>query len=105
MGFAYAGMLGVFLAALFTRRGNNATVIAALVAGVVTVALLQDHVFGWWTERLFGTAAKLAWPWWLPVGTTVAFLVCISGKNKHFEPGAPPPRAFEVVTSSARAEN
>lgn len=100
MGFAYAGMLGVFLAALFTRRGNNATVIAALVTGVLTVVLLQDHVYGWWTERMFGRAAKLAWPWWLPVGTTVAFLVCVLG-----QPPAAVRRGFAVVTPARTSAN
>ncbi len=33
MTFALTGMLGVFLAALLTRRGNSKTVIAALIAG------------------------------------------------------------------------
>jgi SSS family solute:Na+ symporter len=77
--FAFAGMLGVFLTALLTRRGNSATVVAALVAGVITIILLQDKVLGWWSGHLFHHPMKLAWPWWMPIGTAVSFLVCFSG--------------------------
>jgi Na+/proline symporter len=77
--FAFTGMLGVFLAALLTQRGNSASVVAALVAGVLTVVLLQDSVLAWWTVRLFGTPLKLAWPWWMPVGTIISFIVCVLG--------------------------
>lgn len=79
--FAFAGMLGVFLTALLTRRGNSASVIAALIAGVVTVVLLQDGILAWWTTRLFGSALKLAWPWWMPIGTIVSFAVCVLGSQ------------------------
>lgn len=79
--FAFTGMLGVFLAALLTRRGNSKTVIAALLAGALTVTLLQDDIFGWWTRHLLGaSAARLAWPWWMPIGTVVSFVVCVSGR-------------------------
>src|SRR5205823_811302 len=54
MSFAFTGMLGVFLTALLTRRGNTATVLAALIAGVLVTALLQDGVLGPLTERLLG---------------------------------------------------
>jgi solute:Na+ symporter, SSS family len=98
MSFALAGMLGIFLAALLTRRGNSASVIAALIAGALAVALAQDAVMGrwmagilgrfpnnsgvvWWAHKLFGKDYHLAWPWWMPIGTGIAFLVCISGKR------------------------
>jgi SSS family transporter len=85
--FAFTGMLGVFLTALLTRRGNSASVIAALVAGVVTVVLLQDSILGWWTGRLLGVPLKLAWPWWMPVGTIISFIVCVSGAPSRTRPG------------------
>ena len=80
MTFALSGMLGVFLTALLTKRGNSASVIAALVAGAVTVLLLQNSVMPWWTGHVFGRAMKLAWPWWMPLGTGAAFLVCVAGR-------------------------
>lgn len=83
--FAFTGMLGVFLTALLTRRGSSASVIAALVAGVITVVLLQDSVLGWWSGRLFHANWKLAWPWWMPIGTAVSFAVCLVGRTPAVE--------------------
>ena len=80
MPFAYSGMLAVFLTALFTRRGNTKSVIAALITGAVICALLHDRVLPWWSGMLFGQSAQLAWTWWMPIGTVAAFLVCISGR-------------------------
>lgn len=80
MNFAFAGMLGVFLTALFTRRGNTASVVAALVAGAVTITLLQPQLLPGWTGALFGTKVQLAFPWWMPIGTGVSFLVCVAGR-------------------------
>lgn len=80
MSFAFAGMLGVFLTALLTRRGNNLSVMAAIVAGVITITLLQPAIFARWTPLVFGSPQKLAWPWWMPIGTAVAFLVCVIGR-------------------------
>jgi SSS family solute:Na+ symporter len=82
MTFAFAGMLGVFLTALFTPRGNTVSCIAALVAGAVTIALLQNNVLGWWTNTAFGAPFRLAWPWWMPIGTGVAFAVCVAGRPR-----------------------
>ena len=79
MAFAYSGMLGVFLTALLTRRGNNASAIAALAGGVVTVALLQPNVIEHWSPYLLGHARHLASTWWMPIGTAVSFLVCVLG--------------------------
>ena len=93
MAFAFAGMLGVFLTALLTRRGNNASVIAALAAGVVTITLLQPAILGRWTEFAFGAPLKLAWPWWMPIGTAVSFAVCVLGAPA---PGPADRRGFEV---------
>lgn len=83
MSFAYTGMLSVFLTALLTRRGNTATVLSALATGVIVTTLLQDSIYGWWTLRLFGRAHRLASFWWMPIGTIVSFLVCVSGRRRR----------------------
>jgi len=82
MSFAYTGMLGVFLTALLTRRGNATTVLVALAAGAISVVLMQDRILGWWTQALFGTPYKLAMLWWMPVGTIVSFVICVSGRPR-----------------------
>jgi SSS family transporter len=84
MSFAYAGLLGVFLTALFTRRGNARSVIAALVTGFLVIALLQPVVWAWWTRTVGLPSSivdfKLAFPWHMTIGSTLAFLVCVSGR-------------------------
>ena len=74
MCFSYAGMLGVFLVALFTRRGNARSVVAALIAGLLVAFFLMT------AKSLFGLNLTLAWPWWTPIGGAVSFLICLSGK-------------------------
>ena len=75
MVFAYAGLLGVYFTALFSRRGSTNSVIAALIAGFVTVACCQPYI-----GALLGLPewlGKLAFPWQLCIGTAVATLVCL----------------------------
>lgn len=75
MTFMYAGLLAVFLTALFTRRGNSVSVIAAIVTGFLVVLALQPPVF----KSLTGADQPLAWPWHLPLGAAAAMLVCMAG--------------------------
>ncbi|MCH7797340.1 MAG: sodium/solute symporter [Planctomycetes bacterium] len=67
MVFAYSGLLAVFLAALFTRRGNSLSAIAALATGFVTVLALHstDFAFGW---KMLGA-------------TVLSFAVCCIGRR------------------------
>lgn len=75
MCFAYAGMIGVFLTAIFTKRGNTASVVAAIVVGalIVLVLMFQPQIFG---------GSYIAWTWWCPIGGVISFLVCYAGKPK-----------------------
>ena len=75
-------MLGVFMCALFTDRGNTASVISALIVGILVVLLVQPYVLGPLTEQLLGERMLLAWPWWTPIGGLCSFLVCYMGKRK-----------------------
>lgn len=83
MCFSYAGMLGVFITALYTKRGNTTSVIAALVAGLLVVLLMQPYIMNPLTEAIFGHKLVIAWPWWAPIGGTVSTIICLLGKNKQ----------------------
>ncbi|SFV68051.1 FIG01206967: hypothetical protein [hydrothermal vent metagenome] len=67
MAFSYTGLLGVFGAAIFTKRGNATTVPLALIGGFMTVLLLQPYVLG--AVLNF----KLGFAWQILAGTIVAF--------------------------------
>jgi len=79
MAFAYTGLLGVFGAAIFTKRGNATTVPLALVGGFMTVLLLQPYVGGEALGELMGF--KLGFAWQILAGTFVAFGVMVCGKR------------------------
>lgn len=78
MVFAYAGLLGVYFVALFTRRGTSASVIAGLIAGFVTVLLLQPFVVG---------PSGLAFPYQLCIGTLVSALIAAAPRGKAVAAG------------------
>lgn len=74
MVFAYAGLLGVYFTAVFTRRGSTNSVIAALLSGFLVVLMLQPGIV-----RSLGLPSMfegLAFPYQLCIGTVVAFIVC-----------------------------
>ncbi len=74
MTFALAPLFGVFSAALFTKRGNAASVIAALAAGMLCVLLFQPYMLQRWLHF------TLAWPWIWVIASPLSFAVCIAGK-------------------------
>jgi len=85
MTFAYAGLLGVFCTALFTKRGNGRSVVLALITGFVSIAMMQDWAWPYWTSLLPIVGAdlssvKLAFPWHMTIGSTLAFAVCFAGR-------------------------
>lgn len=87
MTFAYAGLLAVFLTALFTRRGNTRSVIAALITGFVVIALLQPWAWKVWAPAIFGAGSRMAaltiaFPWHMTIGTVAAFAVCCLGRPR-----------------------
>jgi Na+/proline symporter len=71
MSFAYAGLLGVYFAAIFTKRGSSKTVLPALLGGFLTVLALQPYVFG----------VHIGFAWQLVIGTVVSFLIMLIDKK------------------------
>jgi solute:Na+ symporter, SSS family len=85
MNFAYAGLAAVFCTAIFTKRGNGSSAIAALATGFLVVLLMQPAVWKVWTQGMpqFGlTKTTIAGPWVLLIGFTLSFVVCCLGKRK-----------------------
>jgi Na+/proline symporter len=96
MSFAYAGLIGVFATALFTKRGSPRSCIAAIITGFLAVTFMQPLVLrlmgellealgvhaDWWPTKL-----KIAFPWQLLIGSLLAFAVCFfGGKNASPDP-------------------
>jgi Na+/proline symporter len=76
MVFAYAGLLGVYGAALWTKRGDERSVRAALIAGFMTVLLLQPYI----TKSLFDFDVNFAMQ--IIIGTIVSFVVMMIVQKK-----------------------
>ncbi|OHE05750.1 MAG: sodium:solute symporter, partial [Sulfurimonas sp. RIFCSPLOWO2_12_FULL_34_6] len=72
MAFAYTGLLGVYFSAIFTSRGNEKSVLWALISGFITVLALQPYTFG----------ISLGFSWQIILGTAVAFFVTQLGAKK-----------------------
>ena len=80
MAFAYTGLLGVYAAAIFTKRGNAMTVPLAFIFGFVTVLILQPYILGDTLGELVGW--KIGFAWQIVLGTLVAFGVMMSSSKK-----------------------
>ena len=76
MTFAYAGLMGVFLCVLLTRRGSTSSVIAALIAGMAVIAASKyvPEIAQW----------GIAWPYWMVIGTLASFMFCLAGSPRKF---------------------
>ena len=82
MAFANAPLLGIFSAAIFTKRGNSQSVTIALVIGCVLVLLLQPYALPRWFDL-----TPIAWPWWWVVVSPVSYLVCVAGNPRLLSQG------------------
>lgn len=69
MVYAYAGLLGVFLTAVLTKRGRTWSVLAALGAGAAAVFVMQH-------PGVVGLTFDISFGWRMLFGTIVAFGVC-----------------------------
>ena len=78
MVFAYSGLLGVFFTAIFTGRGNGASVTAALIAGFLVTLAQQPWMIGLVTGE--ENPVSIAFPWQLCLGTLVSLTICCLGK-------------------------
>ncbi len=75
MAFAYASLLGVYAAAIFTDRGSERTVLFALIGGFLTVLLLQPYIF----------PIKVDFSVMMVLGTLVSFAIMMIEKKHHVQ--------------------
>jgi SSS family transporter len=78
MAFANAPLFGVFSAAILTARGNSTSAIASLLAGSLTVLLLQPYMLPSVIPEL-----RFAWPWWWVIAAPISFAICIMGRPER----------------------
>ncbi len=91
MVYAYSGLVGVYLTAIFTKRGATWSVLAALAVGFLAILAMEPLVWGALVdldrvhEESPGSPALfvlgLAFPWKLAVGVALAGGVCLLGSG------------------------
>ena len=91
MTYAYAGLLGIFIVALFTRRGSGRSVITALVVGSMVILLTDRNV-----QAILGFDAyvpSLALGWRLTLGAGLSAVIAAA-------PGPSTPTTGIILTQS-----
>ncbi len=76
MAFAYASLLGVYGAGIFTNRGTEKTVLFALISGFLTVLFLQPYIIGNLIDIKVDFSIQMI------LGTLVSFLIMMLGKKR-----------------------
>jgi Na+/proline symporter len=74
MAFAYASLLGVYGAGIFTNRGTEDGVLYALIGGFLTVLLLQPYIIGSIIDIKVDFSIQMV------LGTLVSFLIMVTKK-------------------------
>jgi len=98
MVFAYAGLVAVYLCAIFTKQGSVSSVIAGLATGAAVAVLLDPLIFKLWAVYIPVAEAtanapartladfKVALPWQMTIAAACAFGVCVLGKRAAGSP-------------------
>jgi SSS family transporter len=100
MGFAYAGLVGVFFCALATKRGSSGSVMLALLVGFLWMLLWQPFMYNLIESRVQGWIAPALTPgvdlfadspiagfysihftWKLTIGVALSFIICLLGSG------------------------
>lgn len=81
MMYAYTGLLAVYIVAIFTKRGNGASCIAAFSVGALTVAALQFGPPALERWGIAGDVQRFSAGWRMAIGTALALGVCLAGKG------------------------
>lgn len=83
MSYPYAGLLGVFVVFVFTRRGNGASAVAAMVLGPIAVLLMEFVMPRFLPAEEFALSAPGAYPWRMSVGAGAAMAICLLGSGRQ----------------------
>lgn len=83
MVFSYSGLLGVYFTSIFSTRGSQQSVLAALVVGFVVTLLFQPYVMSLYLPQAW--QFDLGFTWQLCIGTMMSTAVCMIGRSRQCE--------------------
>jgi len=88
--FTYGALLGVFFLGNFWRRAIQRDALTGQVVGLIAMAFVVfAGQFSRWVPALAPTLApfgRIAWPWYVLIGTTITLLVGIASSFTHPTP-------------------
>ncbi|MGQ0539615.1 MAG: sodium:solute symporter [Gemmatimonadaceae bacterium] len=98
--FTYGGLLGTFFLGNFWRRAVQRDAILGLIVGIAAMAFVvfARQLSGWFPvlADTLGPFARVAWPWYVLIGTSITIVVGVLSSLSHAAPVHPreePPRA------------
>jgi solute:Na+ symporter, SSS family len=94
MVFSYSGLLGVYFTVLFTRRGNQQSVLAALVGGFILTLFFPPYIMSLMLPQSW--LFDLGFTWQLCIGTAVAFMICCLGSSQSRSSHVSPSEIVQV---------
>lgn len=101
--FTYGGLLGAFFLALLWRRAAQRDAITGMAVGIAVMSLVvfSARLVKAYPdlEPMLGGVAKIAWPWYVLIGTSITMAVGMLSSFTH----APPPAGAERDMSTPRA--
>ncbi len=91
--FTYGGLLGTFFLGNFWRRAMQRDAITGLLVGIAAMAFVVfarqlSAEYPSLAETL-GPLARVAWPWYVLIGTSITFIVGMISSLTHPPPVAP----------------
>jgi SSS family transporter len=100
--FTYGALLGGFFLGIFWQRAIQRDAILGMAVAIFVMAFIvfAKQVVGWFpsTTDVLGPFARIAWPWYVLIGTTITMLVGIISSFTH-----PTPAPAAVAASARRA--
>jgi SSS family transporter len=95
--FTYGGLLGGFFLGIFWQRANQRDAITGMAIGIATMAFIVfakqlSAAYPGMAETL-GPLARIAWPWYVLIGTSITLATGILSSFTHGAPNASTVRA------------
>ena len=95
--FTYGGLLGAFFLGIFWRRALQRDMILGMSVGLLSMAVI---VFAGQLLKVMpgldgflGPLSRIAWPWYVLIGTSITFLTGVLSSLTH----APPPPRTDAI--------
>ncbi len=91
--FTYGGLLGAFFLAMMVPRAIQRDAITGMAVGIgsMSVIVFAKALSGWFPDLAptLAPVARIAWPWYVLIGTSITFVTGLLSSFTHAVPTAP----------------